>query len=75
MHAFQDYPIFQTVDEHDKFTVCSNWINKSFLLGPVYLELIQLTKSAKIKSWPGINKLTLLFLKTMYLISLSLNEL
>lgn len=25
MHAFQDYPIFQTVDEHDRFTVCSNW--------------------------------------------------
>ena len=47
----------------------------SFLLGPVYLELIQLTKSAKIKNWPGINRLTMLFLKTMYLVSLSLNEL
>lgn len=51
MHTSQAYSIFQIVDEeHDRVTVGSNWINKSFLLGPVYLGLIQSTKSAKIKN-------------------------
>lgn len=51
MHTSQDYPIFQFVDEeHDRSTVSSNWINDNFLLGPVYLGLIQSMNSAKIKN-------------------------
>lgn len=61
MHTSQDYPILQFVDkEHDRFTVGCNWINESFLLGPVCLRLIQSIDSVKIKNWPGTNRLTML---------------
>lgn len=61
MHTPQDYTIFQYVDEElDRFPVGNNWINESFLLGPVYLGLSQLMNSAKIKTLTR-NRLTLLF--------------
>lgn len=51
MHTSQDYTIFQFIDEkHDRFPMGNNWINANFLLGPVYLGLIQLMNSIKIKN-------------------------
>lgn len=78
MHTSQDYPILQFVDkEHDRFTVGCNWINESFLLGPVCLRLIQSIDSVKIKNWPGTNRLTMLgfFLLWRKNLSFVLNEL
>lgn len=51
MHTSQDFISFQFIDEkHDRFPMGNNWINANFLLGPVYLGLIQLMNSTQIKN-------------------------
>lgn len=51
MHTSQDYTIFQFInEEHDRLPIGNNWINGSFLLGTVYLGLVQLMNPTKIKN-------------------------
>lgn len=51
MHTSQDYTIFQFInEEHDRLPMGNNWINGSFLLGTVYLGLVQLMNPTKIKN-------------------------
>lgn len=71
MHTSQDYTSFQFIDEkHDRFPMGNNWINANFLLGPVYLGLIQLMNSTQIKN-SDQEQINIAVLKQIYAIFLS----